>query len=153
MLPSQDSLGGNTKTVMVANIGPADYNYEETLSTLRYANRAKTIANKPRINQDPKDAMLREFEEEIQRLRAQLASKDKPKPTRVVEQVGRLQHLFHMLESPELLPCLTAKVSAGPVSIINCVQSLCVRFIFPSPAIHRHALTRLAAGGGAGCRR
>jgi hypothetical protein len=35
----QDSLGGNTKTVMVANIGPADWNYDETLSTLRYANR------------------------------------------------------------------------------------------------------------------
>jgi kinesin family protein 3/17 len=35
----QDSLGGNTKTVMVANVGPADWNYEETLSTLRYANR------------------------------------------------------------------------------------------------------------------
>lgn len=37
----QDSLGGNTKTVMIANIGPADYNTEETLSTLRYASRAK----------------------------------------------------------------------------------------------------------------
>lgn len=44
----QDSLGGNTKTVMVANIGPADWNYDETLSTLRYANRAKNIQNKVR---------------------------------------------------------------------------------------------------------
>ena len=59
----QDSLGGNTKTVMVANIGPADWNYDETLSTLRYANRAKNIKNKPKINEDPKDAMLREFQE------------------------------------------------------------------------------------------
>lgn len=50
----QDSLGGNTKTVMIANVGPADYNYEETLSTLRYANRAKNIKNKPRVNEDPK---------------------------------------------------------------------------------------------------
>lgn len=50
----QDSLGGNTKTVMVANFGPADYNFEESLSTLRYANRAKNIQNKPRINEDPK---------------------------------------------------------------------------------------------------
>ena len=58
----QDSLGGNTKTVMVANVGPADWNYDETLSTLRYANRAKNITNKPRINEDPKDAMLREFQ-------------------------------------------------------------------------------------------
>jgi hypothetical protein len=63
----QDSLGGNTKTVMVANLGPADYNFDETVSTLRYANRAKNIKNKPRINEDPKDAMLREFQEEIAR--------------------------------------------------------------------------------------
>lgn len=50
---------------MVANIGPASFNYEETLSTLRYANRAKNIQNKPKINEDPKDALLREFQDEI----------------------------------------------------------------------------------------
>ncbi|QDZ18855.1 kinesin-like protein [Chloropicon primus] len=71
----QDSLGGNTKTLMIANVGPADMNFEETLSTLRYANRAKNIKNKPKINEDPKDAMLREFQEEIARLKAQLAGK------------------------------------------------------------------------------
>lgn len=70
----QDSLGGNSKTVMVANLGPAEYNYDETLSTLRYANRAKNIKNKPKINEDPKDAMIREFQEEIERLKAQLAA-------------------------------------------------------------------------------
>ena len=59
---------------MCANCGPAGYNYDETLSTLRYANRAKNIRNKPKINEDPKDAMLREFQEEIQRLKAQIAS-------------------------------------------------------------------------------
>jgi len=68
----QDSLGGNAKTVMIANIGPADWNYDETLSTLRYANRAKSIKNKPKINEDPKDAMLRAFQEEILRLKAEL---------------------------------------------------------------------------------
>lgn len=55
----QDSLGGNTKTVMIANCSPADYNYDETLSTLRYASRAKFIKNKPIINEDPKDALLK----------------------------------------------------------------------------------------------
>lgn len=65
----QDSLGGNTKTVMCANAGPADYNYEESLSTLRYANRAKNIKNRPVINDDPKDAKLREYQEEIARLK------------------------------------------------------------------------------------
>lgn len=68
----QDSLGGNTKTLMIAAIGPADYNYDETLSTLRYANRAKNIKNKPIVNEDPKDTMLREFKEEIERLRKML---------------------------------------------------------------------------------
>lgn len=68
----QDSLGGNSKTVMVAAIGPADYNYDETISTLRYANRAKNIRNRARINEDPKDALLRQFELEIQELRKKL---------------------------------------------------------------------------------
>eukprot|EP01135_Chromosphaera_perkinsii_P002471 Nk52_evm77s223 gene=Nk52_evmTU77s223 len=68
----QDSLGGNSKTVMIANIGPASYNYDEGFNTLRYANRAKNIKNKPRINEDPKDALLREFQNEIARLKKQL---------------------------------------------------------------------------------
>lgn len=54
---------------MIACISPADYNYEETLSTLRYASRAKNITNKPKINEDPKDAMLREYQNEINMLR------------------------------------------------------------------------------------
>ncbi|XP_042359258.1 kinesin-like protein KIF3C isoform X3 [Plectropomus leopardus] len=68
----QDSLGGNAKTVMVATLGPAPQHYDETLTTLRYANRAKNIQNQPRVNEDPKDALLREFQMEIARLRAQL---------------------------------------------------------------------------------
>nr|XP_061801997.1 kinesin-like protein KIF3B [Nerophis lumbriciformis] len=68
----QDSLGGNARTVMVANIGPASYNVEETLTTLHYSNRAKNIKNTPSINEDPKDAQLRKFQEEIARLKAQL---------------------------------------------------------------------------------
>jgi hypothetical protein len=69
----QDSLGGNTKTMMVAAISPADYNFDETMSTLRYANRAKNIKNKPKINEDPKDTMIREFKAEIERLKKLLA--------------------------------------------------------------------------------
>ena len=54
----QDSLGGNSKTMMIATISPASYNYEETMSTLRYANRAKSIKNKPKINEDPKASTI-----------------------------------------------------------------------------------------------
>lgn len=57
---------------MIACLSPADNNYDETLSTLRYANRAKNIQNKPRINEDPKDTMLREYQEEIKKLRQML---------------------------------------------------------------------------------
>ncbi|RKP18003.1 hypothetical protein ROZALSC1DRAFT_30250, partial [Rozella allomycis CSF55] len=51
----QDSLGGNSKTLMIATLSPASYNYDETLSTLRYASRAKNIKNKPKVNEDPKE--------------------------------------------------------------------------------------------------
>ncbi|XP_023174143.1 kinesin-like protein KIF3A [Drosophila hydei] len=68
----QDSLGGNSKTVMCATISPADCNYMETISTLRYASRAKNIQNRMHINEEPKDALLRHFQEEIARLRKQL---------------------------------------------------------------------------------
>ena len=56
----------------IANIGPADYNSDESLNTLRYANRAKNIQNSARINEDPKDAMLREFQKEIETLKQKL---------------------------------------------------------------------------------
>ena len=58
---------------MISNVGPADYNFDETMNTLRYASRAKNIKNKPKINEDPKDALLREYQDEITKLREQLA--------------------------------------------------------------------------------
>lgn len=57
---------------MIAAISPSDFNYEESLSTLRYAARAKSIKNKPRVNEDPKDALLKQYEEEIQKLKKML---------------------------------------------------------------------------------
>ncbi|CAG9128085.1 unnamed protein product [Plutella xylostella] len=68
----KDSLGGNSKTIMIAAISPADCNYGETLSTLRYANRAKNIINKPTINEDPNVKLIRELREEIEKLRKQI---------------------------------------------------------------------------------
>ena len=54
---------------MFANVGPAEYNYDETLSTLRYANRAKNIKNSAKINEDPKDTLMKKYQEEIEELR------------------------------------------------------------------------------------
>lgn len=54
----QDSLGGNSRTTMIACISPAEYNYDETLNTLKYASRARNIKNKPVINWDPNSALI-----------------------------------------------------------------------------------------------
>ncbi|KAJ3337910.1 kinesin motor protein cin8 [Gonapodya sp. JEL0774] len=69
----QDSLGGRTKTCIIATISPAKANIEESLSTLDYAHRAKNIRNKPEINQKmSKKALLKEYVNEIERLRLDL---------------------------------------------------------------------------------
>ncbi|XP_061700068.1 kinesin-like protein KIF3B [Syngnathoides biaculeatus] len=68
----QDSLGGNAKTVMIATVGPSERDRHESLATLRYASRAKNIKNKPRVNEDPEAALLRDFQREIARLKALL---------------------------------------------------------------------------------
>jgi kinesin family protein 1 len=70
----QNSLGGNAKTIMIAALSPADINYEETLSTLRYADRAKQIKNKAVVNEDPNEKMIRGLRDEIEALRRALAS-------------------------------------------------------------------------------
>ena len=70
--PTQDNLGGNSKTVMVATISPAADNFEETLSTLRYADRAKRIINHAVVNEDPNARIIRELREEVETLRTQL---------------------------------------------------------------------------------
>ncbi|KAK7489441.1 hypothetical protein BaRGS_00019385 [Batillaria attramentaria] len=70
----KDNLGGNSKTVMVATISPAADNYEETLSTLRYADRAKRIVNHAVINEDPNARIIRELREEVEMLRQQLSA-------------------------------------------------------------------------------
>ncbi|RKP33473.1 kif1c protein, partial [Dimargaris cristalligena] len=67
----KDSLGGNSRTAMIAAISPADY--EETLSTLRYADRAKRIMNKAVVNEDPNARLIRELKDELSQLRVKLA--------------------------------------------------------------------------------
>ena len=70
----KDSLGGNSLTAMIAAISPADINFEETLSTLRYADSAKRIKNHAVVNEDPNARMIRELKEELALLRRQLGS-------------------------------------------------------------------------------
>ncbi|CAK6432324.1 unnamed protein product [Pipistrellus nathusii] len=70
----KDSLGGNSRTIMVATVSPAHTSYSETMSTLRYASNAKNIINKPRVNEDANVKLIRELREEIRRLKAVLLS-------------------------------------------------------------------------------
>lgn len=69
----KDSLGGNSMTAMIAAISPADINFDETLSTLRYADSAKKIKNHAVVNEDPNARMIRELKEELDQLRAKLS--------------------------------------------------------------------------------
>uniref|UniRef100_A0A6N2MLA4 Kinesin motor domain-containing protein n=1 Tax=Salix viminalis TaxID=40686 RepID=A0A6N2MLA4_SALVM len=68
----QDSLGGNSKTVMIACVSPADTNAEETLNTLKYANRARNIQNKAVVNRDPMAAQMQRMRSQIEQLQAEL---------------------------------------------------------------------------------
>ncbi|KAK6328385.1 hypothetical protein J4Q44_G00003630 [Coregonus suidteri] len=93
----KDSLGGNSKTIMIATLSPADVNYSETLSTLRYANRAKNIVNKPTVNEDSSVTVIRKLQEEIVRLKglveknnlAPLSPQDLSKTLKVEEKLHK----------------------------------------------------------------
>ncbi|KAF2324348.1 hypothetical protein GH714_012721 [Hevea brasiliensis] len=71
----QDSLGGNSKTVMIACISPADINAEETLNTLKYANRARNIQNKPVVNRDPMSSEMLRMRQQLEHLQAELCAR------------------------------------------------------------------------------
>nr|XP_015206427.1 PREDICTED: stAR-related lipid transfer protein 9 isoform X3 [Lepisosteus oculatus] len=77
----KDSLGGNSKTIMIATVSPSSRSYSETLSTLRYAAHARNIVNKPRVNEDANVKLIRELREEIDRLKAMLMSFEMRNPS------------------------------------------------------------------------
>nr|XP_020498967.1 chromosome-associated kinesin KIF4-like [Labrus bergylta]XP_020498968.1 chromosome-associated kinesin KIF4-like [Labrus bergylta] len=68
----QDSLGGNSHTLMIACVSPADSNMEETINTLRYADRARKIKNKPIVNVDPRAAEMNRLKQQVQELQVML---------------------------------------------------------------------------------
>ncbi|KAM8831655.1 kinesin-like protein KIF13B isoform 2-T2 [Spinachia spinachia] len=75
----KDSLGGNSRTAMVATISPSADNYDESLSTLRYADRAKSIVNHAVVNEDPNARIIRELREEVEKLKEQLTEAESMK--------------------------------------------------------------------------
>ncbi|KAI4375046.1 hypothetical protein MLD38_012961 [Melastoma candidum] len=79
----QDSLGGNSRTVMIACISPADINAEESLNTLKYANRARNIQNKPVVNRDPMTSEMLKMRQQLEYLQAELYARGGPSSNEV----------------------------------------------------------------------
>nr|XP_009401321.1 PREDICTED: kinesin-like protein KIN-4C isoform X1 [Musa acuminata subsp. malaccensis] len=93
----QDSLGGNSKTVMIACISPADSNAEETINTLKYANRARNIQNKAMINRDPVAAEMQRMRSQLEQLQSELLfCRGGGAP---LEELQLLQHKISLLEA------------------------------------------------------
>uniref|UniRef100_A0A8D3DCU6 Kinesin family member 13Ba n=1 Tax=Scophthalmus maximus TaxID=52904 RepID=A0A8D3DCU6_SCOMX len=90
----KDCLGGNSRTAMVATVSPAADNYEETLSTLRYADRAKSIVNHAVVNEDPNARIIRELREEVEKLRVQLTQAESLKAPELKERLQESEKLI-----------------------------------------------------------
>ncbi|CAH1248124.1 KIF13A [Branchiostoma lanceolatum] len=90
----KDNLGGNSKTAMIATISPALDNYEETLSTLRYADRAKRIVNHAVVNEDPNARIIRELREEVDKLKVQLTEAESLKAPDLKERLVESEKLM-----------------------------------------------------------
>ncbi|XP_073708897.1 kinesin-like protein KIF13B [Garra rufa] len=90
----KDSLGGNSRTAMVATVSPAADNYDETLSTLRYADRAKSIVNHAVVNEDPNARIIRELREEVEKLRSQLTEAESMKAPELKDRLEESEKLI-----------------------------------------------------------
>ncbi|XP_032121264.1 kinesin-like protein KIF13B isoform X3 [Sapajus apella] len=90
----KDSLGGNSKTAMVATVSPAADNYDETLSTLRYADRAKHIVNHAVVNEDPNARIIRDLREEVEKLREQLTKAEAMKSPELKDRLEESEKLI-----------------------------------------------------------
>ncbi|XP_062275832.1 kinesin-like protein KIF13B isoform X2 [Scomber scombrus] len=90
----KDCLGGNSRTAMVATVSPAADNFEETLSTLRYADRAKSIVNHAVVNEDPNARIIRELREEVEKLRVQLTQAESLKAPELKDRLEESEKLI-----------------------------------------------------------
>uniref|UniRef100_A0AAX7TKQ7 Kinesin-like protein n=1 Tax=Astatotilapia calliptera TaxID=8154 RepID=A0AAX7TKQ7_ASTCA len=113
----RENLGGNSRTAMVAALSPADINYDETLSTLRYADRAKQIRCNAVINEDPNNRLVRELKEEVARLKDLLYAQGLGD---IIESEGDLSTVTHAMTGMSPSPSLSALSSrAGSISNLH----------------------------------
>lgn len=112
----QTNLGGNSKTAMIAALSPASVNYEETLSTLRYANQVKNIKNEAKVNESPQDKLIRELREENQRLKDMIEKGTLPSmqqgPPAEAEWEGKT-HIMNLNQDPYLSGNIRHNVKGG----------------------------------------
>jgi hypothetical protein len=94
----KDSLGGSSKTVMFANIGPSEHNLSETVSTLRFADRAKQIKNKPVVNLDAKDQKIQELTDQVSDLKEKLKQFESVGVAKMEEELESLRERVGELE-------------------------------------------------------
>ncbi|CAF0703162.1 unnamed protein product [Brachionus calyciflorus] len=97
----KDSIGGNSKTVMVSAISPSLDNYEETLSTLRYADRAKRIVNNAVVNEDPNAKIIRNLREEVENLKKELEkAKEQINAELINDRLQQSEKLYQEISKP-----------------------------------------------------
>lgn len=97
----QQALGGNANTVMIAAVSPADYNYHESLSTMQYAARASKITNQATRNEDVSEKMIRELQEEVERLRSEMEAMNRVGKIAVVEEVVDMDEMQKKIDQLE----------------------------------------------------
>ncbi|XP_073928318.1 kinesin-like protein KIF1A isoform X15 [Castor canadensis] len=132
----RENLGGNSRTAMVAALSPADINYDETLSTLRYADRAKQIRCNAVINEDPNNKLIRELKDEVTRLRDLLYAQGLgditdtntvpggPKYVSDLENNNRNRGGVELSQAPDNLSTVTnALVGMSPSSSLSALSS------------------------------
>uniref|UniRef100_A0A4W4HDV7 Kinesin motor domain-containing protein n=1 Tax=Electrophorus electricus TaxID=8005 RepID=A0A4W4HDV7_ELEEL len=112
----RENLGGNSRTAMVAALSPADINYDETLSTLRYADRAKQIKCNAVINEDPNAKLVRELKDEVSRLKELLRAQG------LGDILDKNQRPGHLSTAP--MGCLTASPSSSSLCSQAGLQSV-----------------------------
>ncbi|KAM9444916.1 kinesin-like protein KIF1B isoform 3-T3 [Clarias gariepinus] len=129
----RENLGGNSRTAMVAALSPADINYDETLSTLRYADRAKQIKCNAVINEDPNAKLVRELKDEVTRLKDLLRAQGLGDILDNLKDIHNSQHRYllasenqrpgHLSTAP--MGSLTASPSSGSLCSPTGLQSVC----------------------------
>uniref|UniRef100_A0A3B5L5R5 Kinesin motor domain-containing protein n=1 Tax=Xiphophorus couchianus TaxID=32473 RepID=A0A3B5L5R5_9TELE len=114
----QDSLGGNSHTLMIACVSPADSNMEETINTLRYADRARKIKNKPIVNVDPRAAEMSRLKQQVQELQVMLLHARGGVAPVSAEDVGKLLEKNRTLQDENSKLCRELSEAVGRTALM-----------------------------------